>query len=127
MFPKGLNLHSIGNKERKIIMKIEIRERSILHEMYKEPTLLKTIILNDGMVTIIDDQISDIVWGGWSISDVTVASLSIIKMDKDVKEVKITGKKELTIANSDLGVAIEHYVQLARDFLNGEINIEIVK
>ena len=108
-------------------MKIEIRERFILHEMYKEPTLLKTIILNDGMVTIIDDQISDIVWGGWSISDVTVASLSIIKMDKDVKEVKITGKKELTIVNSDLGVAIEHYVQLARDFLNGEINIEIVK
>ena len=90
---------------------------------------VNTIIINNGEVVLIDDITSNLMWGGVSGNDVVRATLTIIKMANNVKEVKFRLKEDdkLVISNNDLNVRIIHDFHLARMVLEGKAKIKVIK
>ena len=109
-------------------MDIKRRKRRV-DIFLNEPEEVDTVIVNNGEVILIDDITSNLMWGGVSGNDVVRATLTIIKMTNNVKEVKFRLKEDdrLVISNNDLNVRIIHDFHLARMVLEGKAKIKVIK
>ena len=109
-------------------MDIKRRKRRV-DIFLNEPEEVDTAIVNNGEVILIDDITSNLMWGGVSGNDVVRATLTIIKMTNNVKEVKFKLREDdkLVITNNDFGVKIIHDFHLARMVLDGRAKIKVIK